>query len=138
MCCAGRALRGRGAADEGLLARPDRPSLCTLPITAFRVTLPSSAAIWLAESPLSQSFFSCSTRSSDQVNTVIVLFPSRHAGQMGAALAMPNLKYPCGQNPLALAGREKCTRTFTPNQATEEIRTAARDVVPDSQNATIW
>src|ERR1700704_5503324 len=106
MCWAGRALRWRGAAEEGLLARPERPSRWTLPITAFRVTFPSSAAIWLAESPPSQSFFSCSTRSSDQVNTVIVFFPSHRAGRMGAALAMPILKNPCGQNPLAFAGRK--------------------------------
>src|SRR5262245_39063458 len=105
MCCAGRALRGRGAADDGLLARPERPSRCTLPITALRVTLPSSAAIWLAESPDSQSFFNCSTRSSDQVNTVIVCFLSPHTGRLGAMLAMPNPRYPCGQNPLALAGQ---------------------------------
>src|SRR4051812_24122672 len=111
MCWAGRALRWRGAAEEGLLARPERPSRCTLPITAFRVTFPSSAAIWLAESPPSQSFFNCSTRSSDQVNTVIVFFPSLRAGQPGATLAMPNLKNPSGQNPLALAGRSKCART---------------------------
>ena len=81
ICCAGRALRCRGAAEEGDLARPDRPSRCTLPITAFRVTFPSSAAIWLADNPASQSFLSCSTRSSDQVNTVIAFFPSRRAGQ---------------------------------------------------------
>src|SRR5881394_3183992 len=42
MCWAGRALRWRGAAEEGLLARPERPSRCTLPITALRVTFPSS------------------------------------------------------------------------------------------------
>ena len=83
---------GAGAAEEGLLARPDRPSRWTLPITAFRVTFPSSAAIWLAESPPSQSFFSCSTRSSDQVNTVIALFPSRRAGQSEGGAAMPNLQ----------------------------------------------
>ena len=65
------------------MARPESPSRCTLPITAFRVTFPSSAAIWLAESPASQSFFSCSTRSSDQVNTVIAFFPSHRAGQPG-------------------------------------------------------
>src|SRR5258706_8142349 len=83
---AGRALRGRGAAEEGLLARPERPSRWTLPITAFRVTFPSSAAIWLAESPASKSFFNCSTRWSDQVNPVIAFFPSRRAGRSGAAL----------------------------------------------------
>ena len=42
---------------DRLFARPDKPSRCTLPITALRLTLPSSAAIWLAESPASQSFF---------------------------------------------------------------------------------
>jgi hypothetical protein len=40
-----RTLRGRGTAEEGLFARPERPSLCTLPITALRVTPPSSPAI---------------------------------------------------------------------------------------------
>src|SRR5882757_961928 len=138
MCWAGRALRWRGAAEEGLLARPDRPSRCTLPITALRVTFPSSAAIWLADRPPSQSFLSCSTRSSDQVNTVIELFPSLRAGLPGAALAMPNLKNPCGQNPLALAGRENRARTCTQYKWTLGIRTAARDVVPDSPDATIW
>src|SRR6202034_740681 len=87
ICWAGRALRGRGAAEEGLLARPERPSRWTLPITAFRVTFPSSAAIWLAESPPSQSFFSCSTRSSVQVNTVIALFPSCRAGHSRSGVA---------------------------------------------------
>src|SRR5262249_6590641 len=86
MCWAGRAFRWRGAVDAGLLARPDRPSRCTLPITALRVTFPSSAAIWLAESPASQSFFNCSTRSSDQVNTVIAFFPSRSSGLGGPVL----------------------------------------------------
>ncbi len=33
------------------LARPESPSRWTLPITAFRVTLPSSPAIWLALNP---------------------------------------------------------------------------------------
>jgi len=59
-----RALRGRGEALELLLARPDRPSRCTLPITALRVMPPSSAAIWLAERPSDHSFFNSSTRSS--------------------------------------------------------------------------
>ena len=58
MCWCGRALRGRGAAEDGDLARPDSPSRCTLPITALRVMPPSSAAIWLADSPSVHSFFS--------------------------------------------------------------------------------
>src|SRR5262245_6094807 len=59
-----RGLRTLGAEDDGDLARPDSPSRCTLPITALRVIPPNSAAIWLAESPSVQSFFSNSTRSS--------------------------------------------------------------------------
>src|SRR5215472_10913416 len=64
MCDGERGLRGRGAALELLLARPDNPSRCTLPITALRVMPPSSAAIWLAERPSDHSFFRSSTRSS--------------------------------------------------------------------------
>src|SRR5436309_8319329 len=59
-----RALRGRLTEEDGVLARPDSPSRCTLPITALRVTPPSSAAIRLAESPSAHSFFRSSTRSS--------------------------------------------------------------------------
>ncbi len=40
MFCAGRTLRWRGAAEDGDLARPDRPRRWTLPITALRVMLP--------------------------------------------------------------------------------------------------
>src|SRR5262249_17025052 len=58
--------RSRGG-EEGDWARPDKPSRCTLPITALRVMPPSSAAIWLADNPSVQSFFSVSTRSSVQV-----------------------------------------------------------------------
>src|SRR5262245_38864909 len=64
MCDDERALRWRGAAVDALLARPDRPSRCALPMTALRVMPPSSAAIWLADRPSDQSFFSSSTRSS--------------------------------------------------------------------------
>src|SRR4051812_48751843 len=117
-CCAGRAFRGRGAADDGLLARPERPNRCTFPITALRVTFPSSAAIWLAESPPSQSFFSCSTRSSVQVNTVIALFPFVSRRPFSKRLATEISSNPCGQNPLALAGRIKRARAFTPNTGT--------------------
>ena len=49
-----------------VVARPERPSLWTLPITALRVTLPSRPAIWLALKPSAQSFFNSSTRSSVQ------------------------------------------------------------------------
>src|SRR6516164_7701586 len=64
MCDGERGLRGRGEAPELLLARPESPSRCTFPITALRVMLPSSAAIWLAERPSDHSFFRSSTRSS--------------------------------------------------------------------------
>ena len=69
---AGASGRGRAARKvvragcEGV-ARPDRPRRCTLPITALRVTPPPSClAIWLADWPSSQSFFSAPTRSSVQ------------------------------------------------------------------------
>src|SRR5262249_9981803 len=67
MCECARALRGRGALDDGDLARPESPRRCTLPITALRVMPPSSAAIRLAEWPSAHSFFSVSTRSSVQL-----------------------------------------------------------------------
>src|SRR5437763_10896391 len=66
ICDGERGLRGRGDALELLLARPESPSRCTLPITALRVMPPSSPAIWLADSPSAQSFLSSSTRSSVQ------------------------------------------------------------------------
>src|SRR5262249_18855751 len=66
MCDGARGLRGRGAPEDGLLARPDRPRRCTLPMTALRVIPPSSPAIWLAERPSDQSFLRSSTRSSVQ------------------------------------------------------------------------
>src|ERR1700730_1978793 len=51
--------------------------------------------------------------------------------------AMPHIENPSTQNPLALAGREKRVRTSTQTTKTQGVRTAARDVVPDSENATI-
>jgi hypothetical protein len=62
-----RGLRGRGMPDDGDLARPESPRRCTLPITALRVTPPSSAAIWLADNPSAHNFLSSSTRSSFQL-----------------------------------------------------------------------
>ena len=61
------ACAGAAEALEGLLARPERPRRCTLPITALRVTPPSCPATWLAESPSCQSFLRSSTRSSVQL-----------------------------------------------------------------------
>src|SRR6266850_2206511 len=139
MCRAGRALRWRGAAEEGLLARPDSPSRCTLPITAFRVTFPSSAAIWLADNPASQSFFSCSTRSSDQVNTVIAFFPSRHAGQSGQRWRRHSSQKSLRSESLSpRRARKPRPNVYAAQKWTLGIRTAARDVVPDSPDATIW
>src|ERR1700687_99319 len=62
-----RALRGLGLDEEGLLARPERPRRWTLPITALRVIPPSSAAIWLADSPSAHSFVRSATLSSVQL-----------------------------------------------------------------------
>src|SRR5581483_2885261 len=59
-------VRGRCDFMREVVARPDRPRRCTLPITALRVTPPSRPAIWLALSPSAQSFFKSSTRSSFQ------------------------------------------------------------------------
>src|SRR5436305_3824794 len=55
ICGWARVLRGRGETEDGDLARPERPSRCTLPITALRVMPPSSAAIWLADRPSDRS-----------------------------------------------------------------------------------
>src|ERR1700750_3223614 len=90
MCEWGRALRGRGAAEEGDLARPDRPSRCTLPITALRVMPPSSAAIWLADSPSVHSFLRRSTRSSVHIIVFLSLFrPAVARTTLGRILLWP-------------------------------------------------
>src|SRR5258705_6540996 len=130
MCWAGRALRGRGTAEDGLLARPESPSRWTLPITALRVTLPSSAAICLAESPASQSFFNCSTRSSVQGNTVI---------DSSLLVAPTNLR----GAPIQFLRKSLLAESLSPRRAhkarsgvyaehrTVEEHNRARDVVPD-------
>jgi len=46
--------------------RPVSPRRCTLPMTALRVTLPSSAAILLADNPSAHNFLRSSTLSSVQ------------------------------------------------------------------------
>src|SRR6185312_13064158 len=139
MCWAGRALRWRGAADAGLFARPESPRRCTLPMTAFRVTFPSSAAIWLAERPLSQSFLSCSTRSSDQVNTVIAFFLRLSTSRRDGGAAMPNLQKSLYAESLSPRRAQKARPdVYALRPELLGIRTAARDVVPDSQDATIW
>jgi hypothetical protein len=57
----------KGRVGEDGAALPDKPNLCTLPITALRVTPPNCLAICEAEWPSCQSFFSVSTRSSFQL-----------------------------------------------------------------------
>src|SRR5258708_4755262 len=115
-----RALRGRGAPVDVLLARPDRPRRCTLPITALRVMPPSSAAIWLADRPSDQSFLSSSTRSSVHD----MLFPPERAGR--ALIESPTEPGSAESRP---------THTYSP----ERFRrlSAVRHVVLDNKNATI-
>ena len=120
----GRALRGRGAAEDGDLARPARPSRCTLPITALRVMPPSSAAIWLADSPSVHSFFSVSTRSSVQLMPQVpsvsraAKSPSRIPLRVWATISWP-----------------KRLRRY---RFTTSDLSAARDVVAVNRKATIW
>jgi hypothetical protein len=67
LCCRGACgRRGLGLDERELVARPESPSRCTLPITALRVTPPKRLAIWLALNPSAQSLFSSSTLSSFQ------------------------------------------------------------------------
>jgi hypothetical protein len=56
-------------------------------MTALRVMPPSSAAIWEAERPSDQSFFSCSTRSSVHV--------------MGFSLLAAGVRPPAESDPVA-------------------------------------
>src|SRR5579884_2207873 len=117
----GRALAGRGVALEVPLARPDRPSRCTLPITALRVMPPSSAAIWLADKPSDQSFFKSSTRSSVHD----IHSPSSTSGQQ-ALFGIPHW-----------AGRREAAQHALITQRFRRL-SAARYVVLDNQKATIW
>ena len=123
MCEWGRALRGRGAAEDGDLARPDKPSRCTLPITALRVMPPSSAAIWLADNPSVQSFFSVSTRSSVQVMPQFLA--SRRGGEV-------QTESHCGP------GQRPVGPTHTRATDLRYDLSAARSVVFDDGKATIW
>src|SRR5512146_3445537 len=113
-----RALRGRGAVDDGLLARPDRPRRWTLPITALRVIPPSSAAIWLADSPSAHNFFRSSTLSSVQL--------------IGFSPSLSRLWV----ESIPAVGRCHARLTLTLHRWTRN-RLLARDVVLDGQNATI-
>src|ERR1700761_6938706 len=66
------------------------------------------------------------------------ILPLLGHGPHGPAAMPKSAKNPSTQNPLALAGREKRARTFTQDTRTQGVKTAARDVVPDKKNATIW
>src|SRR3954470_11264794 len=123
MCPCGRALRGRGAAEDGDLARPDRPSRCTLPITALRVMPPSSAAIWLADSPSVHSRLSISTRSSVQVM-------ASNPSPVGAEKS--------GQSPTMGRGTDALPPTPAATTIYASDLSAARYVVPADRKATIW
>ena len=123
ICWCGRALRGRGAAEDGDLARPESPSRCTLPITALRVTPPSSAAIWLADSPSVQSLFNVSTRSSVQVM-------ASNPSPVGAEKS--------GQNPTHGRGTDALPPTPTATTMYASDLSAARYVVPADRKGTIW
>mgnify|MGYP001950836439 CR=1 FL=1 len=61
-----RGLAGRRRVTRVGAPRPDRPRRCPLPVTAWRGTPRSRAAMWLPESPSIHICFSCSTRSSVQ------------------------------------------------------------------------
>src|SRR6201996_1423515 len=93
ICDGARALRGRGEALDVLLARPERPSRCTFPITALRVMPPSSAAIWLAERPSDQSFFKSSTRSSVHDIPNPASSPAMIPGPLVESLSAPGSAY---------------------------------------------
>src|SRR3972149_3266989 len=79
-----RVLRGRGLVEDGLLARPERPRRCTLPMTALRVIPPSSAAIWLADRPSAHNLVRSSTRLSVQPDRSAVLSIKRLSWSAGA------------------------------------------------------
>src|SRR5262249_57533725 len=118
------ALGGRGVGEEGDLARPDSPSRCTLLITALRVMPPSSAAIWLADSPSVQSFFSVSTRSSVQV-----MAPNSSPVAAAEEVQTESHTGP-GQRPVG--------PTHTRATDLRYDLSAARSVVFDDGKATIW
>src|ERR1700730_3407306 len=84
---------------------------------------PSSAAIWVAESPSPHNFFRLPARSSVQV----MRLASGVRGRIGVDRIHPQLRP-------AL----RPTRRLLP--ATDELRnlSAARNVVPDNEEATIW
>src|ERR1700674_4161197 len=101
-----RALRGRGAPVDVLLARPDRPRRCTLPITALRVMPPSTAAIWLAERPSDQSFLSSSTRSS--VHDMLFFLPERAGSALKESPTEPG------------SAKSRPTHTYSPERCLED------------------
>src|SRR5262245_25747838 len=70
-----------------VVARPERPRRCTLPITALRVTPPRRPAIWLALKPSAHSFFRRSTLSSFQA--IALVLPALNAA--GPANTQPRI-----------------------------------------------
>src|ERR1700674_2891143 len=121
MCPWARGLRWRGTELDGLLARPDSPSRCTLPITELREMPPSSPAIWLADNPSLHSFFSSSTRSSVQFMANI---PLPRSG--GSAESVPSLQRAENRPPGTL------------RSGNFRKRVAAQDIVSTQLKATIW
>src|SRR5579872_3521350 len=94
-------------------------------MTALRVMFPSSAAIWLADKPDSHNFFSCSTRSSVQVITVIAIFPwqCRAAELADRSDFNPLVR----QNPPSVAGiPSKETGRYAKHNRTKEQSRRAR------------
>src|SRR5262249_5524572 len=84
--------------------------------------------------PASQSFFSCSTRSSDQVNTVIALFPSRCAGRFRAALR-------CQWSQKSLPAESlspRRARKARPNVYAEQLRLDGTGLPHEMSYPTFW
>src|SRR5258708_5739543 len=117
-----RGLRWRGTEADGLLARPDRPSRCTFPITELREMPPSSAAIWEADNPSLHSFLRTSTRSSVQFMALPSLAPVRPLGRIPAH--PPDSPKP----PSATRCRKKQKTVPSPHEMSYRA----------SKNATIW
>src|SRR3984893_14499962 len=111
VCPWARGLRWRGTEVDGLLARPDKLSRCTLPITELREMPPSSAAIWLADNPSLHSFFKSSTRSSVQFMVRIL-----HPAATASAESVPSLR----RTEKSVAGNASF-RTHLENGASHEI-----------------
>src|SRR5437588_2313131 len=129
-----RGLRWRGTEEEGALARPERASRCTLPMTALRVMPPSSPAIWLAERPSAHNFFKSSTRSSVQVCNS-GRFWSKEV--IGLCSTLPLWPLPRAESPADARQPRRRTHAI-PCRNELRRQSAARDVVPDRHKTTIY